>query len=174
MSMAKYNYAFQGYQPEHMARALGRDLSISTKQSIELCKFLKHKSIQTAKSILKQVIEKKRAVPYTRFTGGTAHRKGNMAGGKYPINTANAFLAILEGLEANAQQKGLNTANLKLIHVCAQQASLPHHFGRFRGRKMKRSHVEIVAAEQASNPAGQKQPSTEKAKQKKETKGTAS
>jgi len=151
--MAQHHYAFQSYDQEHMARAVGRDLAISTKKSIELCAFLRRKNVHKAKSILQDVITKKLAIPFKYFMGGASHRPGNMAGGKYPISTATAILGVLENAEANAQQKGLSTANLHIVHICAQKAAEPYHAGRFRGRKMKRSHVEVVLVEQQETKA---------------------
>lgn len=169
--MASHNYAYQHYDAEHMARAVGRDLSISTKQSIEICRFLRNRSVQKAKSILHDVMSKKLAVPATIFRGGASHRPGKIAGGRYPINAAAAILSIIENAEANAQQKGLNTGNLVLVHFCAQKAGEPYHPGRFRGRKMKRSHVEVVLGEQAQK-TDEKKPARDK--KKKETTEKAS
>ncbi|MBI4150418.1 50S ribosomal protein L22 [Candidatus Woesearchaeota archaeon] len=166
--MARYNYAFQSFDPEHMARAVGRDLGISPKHSIELCRFLKNKNVQKAKTILNDVIAKKQAVPSKIFTGGASHRKGKMAGGRYPVTAASALLSIIENAEANAQQKGLNTANLVVMHLCAQRASRPFHAGRFRGRKMKRSHIEVVVAEQQQKKESKKGEKTRASPAKKE------
>ena len=89
-----------------------------------------------------------------------------MAGGKYPISAAAAILYLIENAEANAQQKGLNTGNLVLVHLCAQKATTPNHFGRFRGRKMKRSHVEIVVAEKAAAKESKEKKQKKKKKKK--------
>ena len=152
-----HHYAFQQYEQERMARAVGRDLAISTKKSIELCTFLRNRNVRKAKSMLQDVLDKKRAVPSKSFPGGASHRPGRIAGGKYPISAATAILYVLENAEANAQQKGLNTANLHVVHICAQKAATPFHPGRFRGRKMKRSHVEIVLAERQQRAAEKRQ-----------------
>lgn len=145
--MAKYNYSHQGYNKETMARAVGRDLDISTKQSIEICNFLRGMGVQRAKAILNDVMELKAAVPFTRFTNGVGHRKGDMAAGRYPINASKEILSIIENAETNAQQKGLNTSRMALVHLSAQKASRPMHPGRKRGRSMKRSHIEVVLGE---------------------------
>ena len=54
---------------------------------------------------------------------------------------------ILKSAEANAQYKGLNSANLFIKHVSAQKGPTTHHYGRHRGRKAKRTHIEIVLEE---------------------------
>ena len=61
--MADYKYAFQGYEKDLMARAVGRDINVSTKQAIEICNFLRNKKLTRAKQILKNVIDHKEAIP---------------------------------------------------------------------------------------------------------------
>ncbi|MBT7903541.1 50S ribosomal protein L22 [Candidatus Woesearchaeota archaeon] len=145
--MAKYKYAFQGYNEELMARAVGRDISASHKVSIEICNFLRHKNLQKAKQILARVIEKKQAVPYKRFTNGPGHKPGKMASGRYPIKVAGLLLKLLENVEINAQNKGLSTGQLSIIHFCSHQASKPMRGGRKGRVAMKRAHVEVVVQE---------------------------
>ncbi|MFQ5474642.1 MAG: 50S ribosomal protein L22 [Candidatus Nanoarchaeia archaeon] len=144
--MADYKYAFQSYDAERMAKAVGRDIAVSTKQAIEMCNALRRKNLQYAKAFLEQVVQKKQYVLYTRFTNGIGHRKGGGAGA-YPVKTATAVLGLLNTVEVNAQNKGLNTGQLSIIHICAQKASRPMHQGRKRRSEFKRSHVEVVVAE---------------------------
>jgi ribosomal protein L22 len=70
-----------------------------------------------------------------------------MASGRYPITASAEILAIIENAETNAQQKGLNTSRMALVHLSTQKASRPMHPGRKRGRSMKRSHIEVVLGE---------------------------
>ena len=128
------------------AKAVGKDLSISTKNAIEICSFIRGKSLQKAKEILQKVIEKKQAIPFKRFTEGAGHKKG-MSGGKFPIKACMEILKIVELAEANASYKGLNTDDLILKHIKADKASTPIKYGRHRGRLMKRTHVEIIVEE---------------------------
>lgn len=141
-------YAFNSYNKELMVRAVGRDMSISKKQSVEICKWICRRPLQKAKKILEETIALKRAIPFTRFNWNVGHRAG-MGPGRYPQKAAREILAVLKSAEANAQVKGLNTGNLQIIHINAQKASTPLHYGRQRGTHMKRTHVEIVLQEQA-------------------------
>lgn len=150
------HYAFQQYGKDHMARASSKDVPISFKQSIEICSHLRYKSLQDAKSILERVLQLKQAIPFRRFQNGLGHKPG-MASGRYPINACSAFLKLLNSVEANAQQKGLNTSNLKLVHLIAQQATRPFHYSRHRGRQMKAAHLEVVVEERKSPAKEQKQ-----------------
>ncbi len=138
-------YTFQGLK-ENMAKATGRDLGISTKKAVEICNALKGKSLEKAKTYLEKVIVLKQAVPMKRFRRDTGHKAG-MAAGRYPVKTAVAILSIIESAEANAQNKGLSTKNMVVLHMCAHTASKPWHYGRKKRQKMKRTHVEVVLSE---------------------------
>jgi large subunit ribosomal protein L22 len=128
------------------ARALGRDLPISMKHSVEVCRFIRGKKVILAKKMLQEVIVKERAVPYLKFTLDLGHKKG-MAAGRYPVRTAEEILKIVESAEKNAQFKGMNVSKLVIAHSVAHKASEPFHGGRHRGRTMKRAHVEIILQE---------------------------
>ena len=52
--MTKQKYAVKGYDAEKMAKAVGRGLQISTKQSVEVCNFIKGKSVVVAKKLLNE------------------------------------------------------------------------------------------------------------------------
>ncbi|MBW2993412.1 50S ribosomal protein L22 [Candidatus Woesearchaeota archaeon] len=134
---------------EHTARINGKSLPISTKQSIEICNFIRGKNLEKAKELLREVIKHKRAIPYKRFGGDVGHKKGKIAAGRYPENACKAILNLLEGVEANAQFKGLNTSNLIISYICPNKASRPWHYGRQRRRKMKRTHIDIIVKETA-------------------------
>jgi len=125
--------------------AVGRSLPISTKQSIEICDFIRNRSIDDAKKILNEVIKKKMAIPFKRFREGAGHKRG-IASGKYPQKACKELLKVLNMVEANAQHKGLSSS-LKIKSILAQKASTPWHFGRKRRRKMKRTHIEVVVEE---------------------------
>ncbi|MFC1801114.1 50S ribosomal protein L22 [Nanoarchaeota archaeon] len=152
------------------AKVIGRDLSISTKHSVEVCRALRGKNLQKAKEFLRDVIEKKAAVPYRRYNDDLGHKKGKVGPGRYPIKTCKAILGLLESVETNAQFKGLNTSFLEVVHICAHLASRPWHFGRKTREKMKRSHVEIIVKE-GKRPEAKKE-EKKKTETKKETKPT--
>lgn len=146
--MANYNYAFQGYKNESMARAAGKDIGISTKVAIEMCNMLRKKKLQSAKLSLERVLKKQEAVPFKRFTDGVGHRKG-MAAGRYPFKASTEILKLLKSAEVNAQSKGLNTGSLVITHICAHKAFSPMRYGRQSRRMAKKTHVEVVLTEAA-------------------------
>ena len=129
-----------------MARAIGMNLPISFKQSVEICRFIKDKNISDAKNSLQKVIDKKIAVPFRRYNWDLGHKK-EIGPGRYPKNTSNEFIKLIEAVESNAQFKGLITSNLVISHISAHKAGKAWHYGRKSRRKMKRTNIEIVIEE---------------------------
>ena len=162
------NYSAKGYDKENMARAIGRSLPISFKQSIEICNFIRNKKVNYAKDVLSKFIYQEQAVPFRRFNTHVGHKKGIMAG-RYPKKTSTKILDLINHVEANAQFKGLNTANLVITHINANKASKVAHFGRKRSREAKRTHVEIVVQEKTDKKTSVKKDKEVKS-DKKETK----
>ena len=138
-------YSIKGLEGNY-AKAYGRDLSISTKKSVEICNNIRGKKLKKAGQILEKTITKERPIVMKRYIRDTAHKKG-IAAGKYPIKAATSILKILKNAESNAQNKGLSTKDMIVYHIAAHRAATPWHFGRQRRRKMKRTHIEIVLLE---------------------------
>lgn len=150
---------------ENMAKAVGTDLDISTKQAVEICNFLKGKSLERAKTILQEVIEKKIAVPYKRFRLSIPHRT-KLGPGRYPMKASQRISKILESVTANAQNMGLATGKLEIYHMNAHMASRPMKGGRKRGRAMKRTHVEVVVREALTKKTVKKETKRKKQEEK--------
>ena len=131
---------------ENCAKAVGMALPISRKQSIMVCNFIRNKNVKLAKKLLAEVIDLKRAVPFTRFNDDMGHKAG-MAAGRYPVKACKNILKIVESAEANAQFKGLSTADLTIRHASAQKGPDTWHYGRHIRRRAKRTHIEIVLEE---------------------------
>lgn len=131
----------------NLVKVSGFDLPISTKHAIELCTFVKGKTITNAKSKLNMVIEEKFAIKLTRFDKKRAHRKGHMGPGFYPKKASKHFLNLLNTLEANAKNQGLNVEKLIIAKAITNKGGLSWHYSRHRGRRMKRSQVTLFAEE---------------------------
>ncbi|MBN1646374.1 50S ribosomal protein L22 [Candidatus Woesearchaeota archaeon] len=161
--MADYKYAYNASSEdkEKLAYAVGRDLDISIKDSIMICEAIRHKSSEGAERILKQAIDMKQPIAFTRFTNGLGHRSGKgMASGRYPVKACTRILSLLKSAEANAENKGLG--KLRVEHIRASKGSDQWHFGRLRRRKMKRTHIEIVLKEVKSVAKADKKPVKQK------------
>ncbi|MCM2325958.1 MAG: 50S ribosomal protein L22 [Candidatus Woesearchaeota archaeon] len=138
-------YAFNELK-ENMARAYGRDLGISTKQSTEICREIRGMKLAKAKKLLSSVIKKEAAISMKRYNRDTAHKTG-MAAGRFPVTAATEILKILNSVESNAQTKGLGK-DLVIVHISAHKAVRPFHHGRKKRSKMKRTHIQVVLEEQ--------------------------
>jgi|TARA_Y100000310_G_C20621568_1_gene783614 large subunit ribosomal protein L22 len=142
------NYSSKNYNKENMARAIGKSLPISFKQSIEICDFIRNKNVNYAKDALTKIINHELAIPFKRFNMNVGHKK-NMAAGRYPKRASMEILNLITHVEANAQFKGINTSNLVITHINANKSSKVMHFGRKRSREAKRTNVEVVVQEKA-------------------------
>lgn len=135
---------------EHTARASGRDLFISTRHTIEITRCIRGKDLQKSKAFLQRVLEKKQAVPFLRHDQDIPHRPGHIMAGRYPEKATKVILSLLNAVEANAQNNGLDTENLVIKSIIPNRASRPYRYGRIRGIRSRRTHVEIVVEERES------------------------
>ena len=127
------------------AKASAMSLHISTKQSIEICSFIRYKTVESSKLYLERVAKMEVAIPFKRFNRDMGHKK-NMAAGRYPLKAVKEFLKLLRSVEANAQVLGLDASNLKIVTAIANKASAPVTGGRHR-RGTKRTHLYLEVQE---------------------------
>ena len=122
--------------PETTARAIGKDLRVSYKNSIEICRAVRGMPIEKAKNYLENVIEKKVAVPYRSHKRHINHRKGSGFGpGKFPVNAAKAILDLVNTVENNAEYKGLDPEEMFIAHISAYRGRIFEGWkSRARGR----------------------------------------
>ncbi len=151
------------FNEETMARAQGISLPVSFKQSVEVCRFLKNRRYKDAVRLLEGVKELKTPVPYRTFNrGGTGHRKG-IGPGRYPQKASTYIIKLLKSAHANASQKGLDTESLIVKSAVAKQGPKTFHYGRKRGIKAKRTHIEVVV-ESVKERASEQKAAAEKSK----------
>ncbi|MBI2141215.1 50S ribosomal protein L22 [Candidatus Woesearchaeota archaeon] len=141
------------YDEKKMARALGVALPISMKKTVELCSFIRGKELPKAVSLLEGALAERIAIPFRRYAkGGTGHKPG-MGPGRYPKKACLEVIKLLRQAQANAKNKGLDTTNLVVSSILAKKAAQAWHFGRQRGRRMKRCHVEVTVIESEKKAA---------------------
>lgn len=141
---SKMGTSFQDYNKETMALAQGKDLPVSFKHCVNICKFLKGKDLDKAMEYLEKVVEKEKAIPWKKYRMKQGHKKG-MGPGKYPIKASKHIIKVLKNLKNNAVDKGLSE-NLRIIHAAANRAVSKEARSRYmRGRS---TNVEFVAEEQ--------------------------
>lgn len=137
--------------PEISAKALGRDLPISPKKSVEVCNMIRGMDVDAAINVLEEVIEEKRAVPYRRHNKQVAHQKGVGPGG-YPKKVARYIKDLLEEAKNNAENKALDADNMRIVCIAAHkgeeiQRQRPRAFGRSTPFNRKTSNIEVILQE---------------------------
>jgi len=154
--MPKWGYSIltETLDPEKTAKASGRENRVSHKHAREVCKAVKGMTLSNAKQYLRDVISKKRAVPFTRYNKKAGHRHGiiNSFAGRYPVKAANQVLKTIQGAEANAENKGLDVDRLRILHAAAYPGTkvkrfTPRAHGRASPKFETLTHIEIVLEE---------------------------
>ncbi len=120
----------------------GKNVPISTKDAVAICKFIKYKTMQQAINDLENVLKFKKAVP---MKGEIPHRKGKIMSGRFPKRASEHFIILLKSLQGNSVMHELE--NPIINEAVANIANRP--FGRF-GLRKKRSHVFIKVTNKKS------------------------
>ena len=151
-----YSFVEQKYDADRLAKASGRDLRIKPKPAREVCAVIKGMKLEQAKRYLEKVIQLKQSVSFRRHKKKQAHRKDlkqyNWYAGRYPQKTAARIYEILTSVESNAEFKGLDTEQCRIIHAATHRGRIiKRYIQRAHGRSSPKfghlSHVEIVVYE---------------------------
>lgn len=148
--MPRFGYSCKVEEP--CAKAMGRELRISPKDAVEICREIKGMKLREAQSYLEEVVKGERAVPFRRHAKKVAHHKGTKGAGAFPAKAAKAILEVLKNAEANAAYKGLDAEKLKVVHASASRGIilpgiLPRAFGRATPYNRPLTNVQIVLKE---------------------------
>ncbi|NIN53152.1 MAG: 50S ribosomal protein L22 [Nitrososphaeria archaeon] len=154
MPQWKYSYTAPEEKVAATVKASLREVSISPKAAVEVCRRIKGMKLEKAKEYLEDVAALRRSVPFKRYVKGVGHRRdlSKWPSGRYPIKAAKAFLGLIANLENNAEFKGLDISRLKIIHASAHggrklEKYIPRAFGRSNPFLDNLIHVELVAEE---------------------------
>ena len=142
-------------EEDKIAKASLREVSISPKAAVEICREIRGMMLEKAKKYLEEVVEKRRPVPFKRYVKHLGHRR-ELQGwkiGRYPVKAAKYVLTLLENLENNAVDKGLDPSRLRIIHIAALKGRkirkyIPRAFGRSTPYFDTLVHVEAIAREE--------------------------
>lgn len=115
-----------------------QNIHISTKYACAICKFIKGKSIENARSELEEVAVKRKAIP---MRGEIPHRKGKIMSGRFPVNASKEFIVLLKSLQGNANNHEVEEP--VIVEAIANIGDRPR--GRFGRWQRKRTHVKIIA-----------------------------
>jgi large subunit ribosomal protein L22 len=161
--MPKWGYSIiaEELDPEKTAKASGRELRVSHKAAREVCRAVKGMTLSKAKAYLRDVIDKKKAVPFRRYKKKVGHRSGleKTFAGRYPVKTSQKILRVIEATEANAENKGLDLDRLRILHAAAYpgikiKRYTPRAHGRASPKYETTTHVEIVLQEKPGQEEG--------------------
>lgn len=146
--MKGYSYTSTS-EKNAIARAVETDISL--KDAVNIAHHLRGKSLSEARTIIDEVIEKKRAVPYFRYLDSVSHRKG-VGPGRYPVKAMKAFRDVINNAEANAEFKNLNSDALMIRHIAASKGRmvkkyLPKAYGRSGAFFKDLVNIEVVLEE---------------------------
>ena len=128
------------------AKAVGKNLPISWKDSTEIGRFIKGDSVDKAERKLEKVVEKELHVPYTKFDSDAGHKSGGEAGG-YPVKAAQEVLELVQAARSNGEDQGLNPNALDISNVIVNQGREVATPSRLRGRTSKAAHVKVFVSE---------------------------
>jgi len=151
-NMAKIDYSVK-VEPENTSKSIGRELHISPKKSMEICRTVKGMKASQAKSFLEDVIALKKPVPFKRFKRDVPHRKGKgIMSGRYPKNAALGILQTIEHAEHNAEYKGLDPEIMFIKHAAAHRGQIikgrmPRAMGRATAKNKHTTNIEIILKE---------------------------
>ncbi|MBN1785832.1 MAG: 50S ribosomal protein L22 [Candidatus Methanofastidiosa archaeon] len=128
------------------AKIFGRHINISPKHAVEISREIKGMKLLDAKKYLEEVIEKKKAVAFRRYNTKVGHKRGLVGwdAGRYPVKASKNFIKLLNELQANAEYKGLDSNNLRIIHASSYKGRIiPGWIPRAYGRASPYNHVLI-------------------------------
>ena len=155
--MTKRNYCIE-INSNKTAKAMAKNLPISTKYAEEMSKILKGMHLAKAKAYLNRILKMEDFLPLRKYNKKVAHRKGNsklgVKSGRYPQKVAQAFLTLLDSVEANAEFKDLDTEKLLITHIYSSQGYRRPKLqpqGHIAGRRRfsKSTHLEVIVTEAA-------------------------
>lgn len=150
--MPKIDYSKEVEDREH-AKAMGKELRISFKDSVEICREIKGMKLDKARELLNSVVKKEEPLKYKKHGRNLAHKKGSGFGsGRYPVKSSKAVLEVLENAEANATYKGMDSERLKITHASAKEGMVipgirPRAFGRATASNKQTTNIEVILEE---------------------------
>ena len=153
--MPKWGYSItEELDPEKIVKASGREVRVSHKSLREICNLIKGIELNKAKRYLSEIIAKRKPVPFMRYKKKVAHRHGldKACAGRYPVKAAQHVLKVLQGAEANAENKGLDLEKLRIAHISGYpgikiKRYMPRAFGRSTPKNETLCHIEVVLEE---------------------------
>ncbi|BFH73483.1 50S ribosomal protein L22 [Sulfurisphaera javensis] len=155
--MAHWTYPILNIDDTKIAKAVIRNVPASIRDLYNVCKAIRGMKLNDAKRFLYDVLDEKDALPFWRHSHGASHKsnispKWKVKSGRYPKKAIKYVLKVLENAENNANSKGLDMDNVKIVHIAAHKGItikrfMPRAFGRSTRKYRYTSNIEVVLAE---------------------------
>jgi len=153
MAMARTDYSME-IEGEEIARAKANEVDISPKHAFEIARFIRRMRTDEAVEYLNGVVALEKAIPLRVYNKKVPHRHGlpRWHTGRYPQKAARVYLRLLAAVQKNAEYIGLDTANLKIVHVQANrgrrhEAYFPRAMGRATPKNRETVNIEVIVRE---------------------------
>ena len=134
----------------------GKDLRTHYKNTYQVGKAIKGMLLKKAEQYLKEVLDHKKCIPYTKYDGsmgrtGQAIQFG-LTKGRWPEKSIKIVLGLLKNAAANAEAKKLDVEKLIIKKVVVNQAVKGRRrtyraHGRINAYLSSNCHVDIVCEE---------------------------
>ncbi len=148
-----FGYSYKEVK-ENQVRVSFRDVRVSFKDSVEVCRAVKGMKLDDARNLLRDVVNGRRSIPFKRYKKHVGHRNDlqGWPAGRYPKKIASKILELLDHGEAMAEDKGLDIESLYIVHLAAQQGPklrryFPRAYGRATPKIEQLVHFELVLEE---------------------------
>ena len=137
--------------PDKTASAYGYEMHCSRKDSINIARAIRGMKTEDAKKYLKEIIDLKTPLPTIYHKRKRAHQRG-IGPGSFPQKAARYMLKTLENAENNAEYKGFDVENMKIVHVSTYggriiKGIMPRAQGRATDKNTKTTNIKIVLEE---------------------------
>ena len=139
---------------ETTAKAIGREIEMSFKDSVEISKHIKGLGLEEGIEVLEDVVEGEHPVPLKSHNSGSGHTAGleGWDAGGYPEKAARKIIDVLENAKANAENQGFDPSEMKIYHIAAHkvdeaQGMKPRAMGRASEWNTPIVDVEVVVEE---------------------------
>jgi large subunit ribosomal protein L22 len=151
--MPSWRYSTTIGEKDNEVRASLREVDVSPKWAVEVCRAVKGLTIPQARSLLEDVVAGRRMIKYTRYVKKRAHHAETKGPGGYPVKVSKLMLKLIESLEANAEFKGLDVEKTKIVHAASHKGRVVRKIierasGRSSPYNKTYVHIELAAVEQ--------------------------
>ncbi|XP_076813534.1 large ribosomal subunit protein uL22-like [Clavelina lepadiformis] len=149
-------YSLDPENPAKSCKARGSDLRVHFKNTRETAQAIKGLHIRKATQYLKDVVAKKRCIPFRRFNGGVGRcaqaKEFKTTQGRWPVKSATFLLQMLKNAESNADVKGLDVDSLVIDHIQVNAAAKMRRrtyraHGRINPYMSSPCHIEMILTE---------------------------